>query len=145
MATLDLQKIADDFFKRYRKVDKVFITTDGQPFTDENYAKTHAEINDVEVNTFRRSGTKDPKKEEAKEVSPEKKILSLEQKLKEAESKAKNAETRATNAEKKQKAAEGKIAASEDKVKSANARVKELEGELKKLEGEVTTLKKAKE
>ncbi|MBB4034884.1 hypothetical protein GGR21_000771 [Dysgonomonas hofstadii] len=56
MAKLDLQKIADDFFKRYRKADKVFITTDGQPFTDENYAKTHAQAKDLDVETFRRNG-----------------------------------------------------------------------------------------
>lgn len=56
MAKLDLQKIADDFFKRYRKIDKVFITTDGQPFTDEMYAKNHAQSKDLEVGTFRRNG-----------------------------------------------------------------------------------------
>lgn len=56
MAKLDLQKIADDFFKRYRKADKVFITSDGQPFTDENYAKTHAQVKDLDIETFRRNG-----------------------------------------------------------------------------------------
>lgn len=56
MAKLDLQNIADDFFKRYRKADKVFITTDGQPFTDENYAKTHAQTKDLDIETFRRNG-----------------------------------------------------------------------------------------
>lgn len=56
MAKLDLQKIADDFFRRYRKADKVFITTDGQPFTDEYYAKTHAQSKELDVETFRRNG-----------------------------------------------------------------------------------------
>lgn len=61
MTKSDLQKIADDFFEKYRKADRVFITTDGQPFPDENYAKTHAGANDLDVEVFRRSGgnTKD--------------------------------------------------------------------------------------
>jgi hypothetical protein len=55
MAKIDLQKRADDFFKRYARVDKVFITTDGQPFTEEHNAKNHAKAKDLDYKTFRRN------------------------------------------------------------------------------------------
>ncbi|GAB6123076.1 hypothetical protein [Dysgonomonas termitidis] len=54
MDTAELKKTADSVFKRYPKVDKVYITTDGQPFFDEVHAKNHAAKKELDVETFRR-------------------------------------------------------------------------------------------
>lgn len=54
MSKVDLKKTAQSVFERYKLVDKVFITTDGQVFFDEVHAKNHATAKDLDVETFRR-------------------------------------------------------------------------------------------
>lgn len=54
MEKKDLQKVADSVFERYKRIDKVFITSDGQAFFEEAYAKNHAAAKDLDVETFRR-------------------------------------------------------------------------------------------
>lgn len=54
MSKVDLKKTAQSVFERYKLVDKVFVTTDGQVFFDEVHAKNHAARNDIDVETFRR-------------------------------------------------------------------------------------------
>lgn len=50
----DLQTVADDFFTRYPKENKVFITDDGQAFIEDQFAKNHAKDKDLDVKPFRR-------------------------------------------------------------------------------------------
>lgn len=59
MEKKDLQKVADSVFERYKRVNKVFITSDGQAFFDEAYAKNHADAKDLDVETFRRDKKND--------------------------------------------------------------------------------------
>lgn len=54
MEKKDLQKVADSVFERYKQIGKVFITSDGQAFFEEAYAKNHAATKDLDVETFRR-------------------------------------------------------------------------------------------
>ena len=66
-----LKETAESVFKRYPRVDKVFVTSDGQAFFDESNARNHAIPNkrhkELKVETFHRE---DPEK---KETDPEKK------------------------------------------------------------------------
>lgn len=50
----DLKKIAAEFFDRYTKENKAFITSDGQVFVDEQFAKNHAKQKELDVDVFRR-------------------------------------------------------------------------------------------
>lgn len=54
MTKAELQKSANSVFDRYKKVDKVYITTDGQAFFEESHAKNHATAKDLDVESFRR-------------------------------------------------------------------------------------------
>jgi hypothetical protein len=51
---MDLKKTAQSVFERYKLVDKVFVTTDGQVFFDEVHAKNHASCHDMDIKIFRR-------------------------------------------------------------------------------------------
>jgi len=55
----ELKKIADDIFERYSKVERVYVTGDGQPFLTESDAGNHARRNrsgkELEVSKFLRS------------------------------------------------------------------------------------------
>lgn len=57
MEKKDLQKVADSVFERYKRIDKVFITSDGQAFFEEAYAKNHAATKDLDIETFKRDKT----------------------------------------------------------------------------------------
>ena len=50
-----LKDLAKSVFERYPGVDKVYVTTDGQAFFDEVYAKNHANVRKLEVFTICRS------------------------------------------------------------------------------------------
>lgn len=52
---ITLKETADSVFSRYPKVNKVYVTTDGQAFFDEIFAKNHAVKGDLEIESFTRS------------------------------------------------------------------------------------------
>ena len=63
----ELKIIANDVFKRFPNIDKVFVTSDGQAFTDESHAKNHATKNrtgkELKLETFLRESDKNAKPE----------------------------------------------------------------------------------
>lgn len=60
MEKQDLKQTANSVFERYPKVNKVFVTTDGQVFFEEAYAETHASQKELEVVAVRREGEELP-------------------------------------------------------------------------------------
>lgn len=62
MTKEQMMKVAQDVFVRYKKVDKVYVTADGQAFTECAFAKNHAKKNrtgkELSVETFLRSEVK---------------------------------------------------------------------------------------
>jgi len=60
----ELKTIANDVFKRFPNENKVFVTSDGQAFLNEAYAKNHAVKNasgkELKLETFLREGETKP-------------------------------------------------------------------------------------
>jgi len=58
----ELENIANDVFKRFPSENKVFVTSDGQPFLNESHAKNHATNNrigkELKLETFLREAEK---------------------------------------------------------------------------------------
>lgn len=57
MAKETIEKVANDFFTRYPKETKVYITSDGQAFVEELFAKNHAKKKELDVKAFRKGET----------------------------------------------------------------------------------------
>jgi len=64
----DLRTVANDIFNRFPKENKVFITSDGQAFFSEAYARNHAKTNrtgkELKLETFLREGEAKAEKQE---------------------------------------------------------------------------------